>query len=684
MRCTTLALLVTATCAVSVAGVTPDLEWRLYLATIAAADGALRTNETSAALHWLGESPRIHRGWEWRFLAARSDQSLFERAAHAGPVTGVAVSRDGQWAASTSGDGTVKVWDARTGALSVTLEGHGAATWSPAFRPGAPQVASMGSDGSVRVWDWARREETRRLEKLGRGMGALAWSPDGALLCAATWTLEKDRGVVGWVHLWNVAEDRLLWKAEYGVKPITAVAFRPDGRQFAVVTWDAWVGMFSVDGEGRTSAELRVPMGTGTYPAMQSVAYAADGATLVATSKDGLARQVRTTDGTVVRELAGHARWVNGVAFEPAGRWIATGSSDETIRLWAAGTGVPLRTIRGHRASVNALAVTPDGAHLISGAADGTLRWWDARLLADTDRTTWKAADTVYGVDVSPDGGRVALASWGGHVAVRDAATGRTAWQAAVHESSANAVAFSRDGRTLVTGGNDGRLRLLDAANGNVLATWEKVEDGRAAVVTWSPDGRFVFAPSSRPNGKIWDASTGRLHATVTGAKGEIYDAAFSPDGRHLLLGWTNGDARVVDAATGADALVLPNRPGGVHAVAWAPGGDVIATGGGGRAIDIWEARSGRPLRTLEGHTELVYDLDFSPDGSRLVSASTDQTVRLWAPARGDAVLSLPFAAQVYGAQFSPDGHRLFVLPMDGTVVVLDAPAAVAAPSARP
>ena len=79
MKRTTAITLLAVVCAVVVSASAPDLEWRLYLASIAAADGALRANETVATRRWLAEAPAHHRGWEWRYLAARADESLFQK-----------------------------------------------------------------------------------------------------------------------------------------------------------------------------------------------------------------------------------------------------------------------------------------------------------------------------------------------------------------------------------------------------------------------------------------------------------------------------------------------------------------------------------------------------------------------------------------------------------------------------
>ncbi len=650
-------------------------DWALYRAAIAAADGALRLNETSAAVGWLAEAPAAHRGWEWRYLEALADQSLKSTPAHDGPVTGVAFSQDGRHLATTSTDKTVKVWNVETGAPSV-LDGPTASTWSPAFRPGHPHLAAMGSDGSLRVWNHGTRQPVASFEKLGNGLGAVAWSADGSLLAAATWTVERGKGVVGWVYLWNFESRTLLWKAPYGIKPIPALAFRPDGQQLAVATWDGWVGFFAVPGNGQPGPEVKVRPTDGSYTAMQGLAYSPDGATLAVVAKDGLTRLYRTSDATLVRELAGHTRWANTVAFAPSDPWMVTGSSDETLRLWDTMSHRLLRVLHGHTASVNALSVSPDGSRIATGGADGTLRWWDGAL-ADLRPTVWGqvSESAIYALDFTRDGKRAATAAWGGSVTMWDATTGRELWAKSTHEGSANAVSFSPDGTRLVSGGNDGRLQLIDASNGTVLATWERVEDGRAAGIAWSADGRFVFCPSSRPHGKLRNAADGSVARVVSGSKGEIYDAAFSADSRWLAIAWTGGELRLLELATGSETHVNEAHRGGVYGVAFAPSSQVVATSGGDGRIRIWSVPDLAPRRTLEGHTELVYSVDFSPDGTRIASASNDYSVRLWASDTGESLLTVPFPVQVYGARFSPDGQKLAVLPMNGTVQVLDAPA---------
>jgi WD40 repeat protein len=320
----------------------------------------------------------------------------------------MALDAAGKLLATTSADRGVRLWEAATGSTVAELEGHTATSWSPAFRPRGAELATLGSDGTVRVWSVSGRKELRRWEKTGNGMGAVAWSPDGVLLAAGTWTVERGRGVIGWLHVWDYAKNELLWKAEYGVKPITTLAFHPGGARFAAGTWDGWAGIFDARGEGKPLAKARFPFLEGTYPAMQAVAFAPDGKTLAAASKDGLIRIFDAETTAPVRELAGHTRWVNSLAYGSG--WLASGSSDQTLRLWDASTSALLRVLHGHTASINAVVFAPAANRLITAAADGTLLWWDAGL-ASLSRELWSHPKDVYGFNFSADGEYAAAAA---------------------------------------------------------------------------------------------------------------------------------------------------------------------------------------------------------------------------------------------------------------------------------
>ena len=95
--------LIAAAVASSVAA-QPTLDERLYRAAVAAADARLRLHETAAAQRWLDQAPAVHRGWEWRYLRAKADESLRSFAAHDGGVSAVDVSPDGGLLVTASAD----------------------------------------------------------------------------------------------------------------------------------------------------------------------------------------------------------------------------------------------------------------------------------------------------------------------------------------------------------------------------------------------------------------------------------------------------------------------------------------------------------------------------------------------------------------------------------------------------
>ncbi|HTV49782.1 MAG TPA: protein kinase [Steroidobacteraceae bacterium] len=233
-------------------------------------------------------------------------------------------------------------------------------------------------------------------------------------------------------------------------------------------------------------------------------------------------------------------------------------------------------------------------------------------------------------------------------------------------------VAYSHDGRRIVTGSYDHTARVWDAATGRP----ELVLRGHTApVVTaaFSPDDRRILTGSSDHSARIWDARTAESLMVLAGHGGTVAAAAFSNDGRRIVTASNDHTARVWDAATGRQLLRLPHDDR-VYGVAFSPDSTRIVTGSQDAIAYVWEARSGRLLLKLPGHADAIMGVRFSADGRRIVTASRDRTARIWDAATGALLMILSgHASPVYAAGFSPDGLTVLTASTDNTARTWDA-----------
>ncbi|MGE3468027.1 MAG: WD40 repeat domain-containing protein, partial [Pyrinomonadaceae bacterium] len=237
LRTLSLAVLTAAT-AMVMAAQSNGVEYRSYLAHIAAASNALRVNETGEAKRWIDAAPVKYRGWEWAFLNARANQYTASRSVHALAVTSISMSPDGRRIASSSTDRTVKVTDAITGAELFSFSDPDLSPQSVAFSPDGKYLAAAFSRHTVIVWDLASKAENRRLQGQGKGITAVTFSPDGSLIASCSWNVTPARGVWGIVEVWNASSGAPVKQLEYGVKPLVGIAFSPDGKHLAVASWE--------------------------------------------------------------------------------------------------------------------------------------------------------------------------------------------------------------------------------------------------------------------------------------------------------------------------------------------------------------------------------------------------------------------------------------------------------------
>ena len=190
-------------------------------------------------------------------------------------------------------------------------------------------------------------------------------------------------------------------------------------------------------------------------------------------------------------------------------------------------------------------------------------------------------------------------------------------------------VAFSPNGRTIVTGGTDGTARLWDAHTHEPIGQPLRHEN-RVLSVAFSPDGQTILTGSHDKTARLWDAASGRPRGAPLRHHGWVSAVAFSPDGQTILTGGSDGRARLWDAASGRPRGKPLEHRDVVWSVAYSRDGKTVLTGSWDKTARLWDVATGKPVGKPLEHQGRVASVAFGPDGKSLLTGSDDGTVRRW------------------------------------------------------
>ncbi|BAZ48638.1 pentapeptide repeat-containing protein [Nostoc sp. NIES-4103] len=223
------------------------------------------------------------------------------------------------------------------------------------------------------------------------------------------------------------------------------------------------------------------------------------------------------------------------------------------------------------------------------------------------------------------------------------------------HTDLVTTVAFSRDGKYILSGSDDKTLRLWDT-NGNLL----HILNGHTETITalaFSPDSKYILSGSYDNTLRLWDKN-GKLLHILNGHTKTITALAFSPNGKYIASSSYDNTLRLWDT-NGKLLHILNGHTDKVNVLAFSPDGKYIVSGSEDKTLRLWDT-NGKLLHTLNGHTNPVTVLTFSPDGKYIASGGLDNTLRLW-DTNGKLLHTLNGHSGMclYGLAFSPDSKYI-------------------------
>jgi WD40 repeat protein len=369
----------------------------------------------------------------------------------------------------------------------------------------------------------------------------------------------------------------------------------------------------------------------------------------------------------------GENSFSSSLTFSTDANVLACGEPDGTIRIVNPFTGKERNRLIGHQAMVNSLAVTSDGRSLISRSMDNTVRLWDLGAGKEVRKFPIPSGERDYmSLAISPDGKTF---SWINNsdlsIRIWDPIKGRELERLRGHKDTIQRIAFSNDGKKLVSTGNDAPVRLWDPATGQQVRALQGKDRMGWVYAVFSPDGKTLVTSRYSEPIQLWDLATGNELWKIPAHPQGDHQMIFTPDSKTLVVLRGQFDSLIhrYDTVSGKEMPAL-GHTSSVNSMTFLPGDRMLVSlGEDNQSFRLWETSTGKPLRQEALQQELIKsrDLAFSFDRRKMALAQ-DETIHLCETETGKKVGECKErrGQSIYRLAFSPLGKVLVSAAIDG------------------
>lgn len=660
---------------------------------------------------WLSPSPDSRAARVSAFRAGRRIGMSFFLVGQDSEVSDCAFSPDGRMIASSSFDGTTRLWETATARPIGILPGHdtvrfsdGGASVLVGTRNGPAEIHTLGGaqaaavyvpvgadptsskiavsddgktvvvggwEGGLTIWTVDDPASPTPLTPLDRSIGTLELSKDGTRLLAAQDAMPGDR-VLG---IYDPVDGTLLWSHTCDDCSINGAALSPNGTKVAILVGGALAEIRDTS-TGKVERTLRAPDGE----RLMAVAWHPDADLVAVASARGLIAVYNHSTGERVWSKVGHGRnqvtaLPIGLAFAPDADALLSATLDGDFRVWDATTGHALYGITTGGIAFTAMCLDSGRRRVALGSENGVLRGWEVSAIA-RPRRLFRMGEPVRPSVFLP--GRTALFSLDGNRGeVLNLEDGSTTACGSRWPEEVSWLTSDDAGNFLAFLGPESGLHVAAVGQNCAFTSFPEYEASRFGPfdLGFAMAGeRLIIAGDGL---QIFDVSEGSRVARIDTPG--LMNPALSLSEMHAALSVTTGDQIVrhveqgtavvrfgVEETGGANVVLSPSGRYVVFPESWANDDQPMTV--------VWDTRTRAIVHEWpHGPDTFVSEVVFSPDETRLVAATYNRTIRVFDLETGEIAATLKgHEANVSSLWMGPEGNHLLSLDTDGVLIAWD------------